>query len=113
MGVSVRNKGKVSIVDVKGKLTIGAEVALRTEISALLERGARLFVFNLCGVPFIDSIGLGETVACTKRICDREGSVKVVLPERSKVREVLNITGLNRAYEIFDDEEEALASWIP
>ena len=49
----------------------------------------------------------------TKRICDREGSVKLVLPERSKVREVLTITGLHRAYEIFDDEEEALASWIP
>jgi anti-anti-sigma factor len=113
MGVTVRQKGKVSIVDVQGKLTMGTDVVLRDQVRTLVEQGARKFVFNLSRVPFIDSVGLGETVACTKRICDREGSVKLVLPERSKVLEVLNITGLSRAYEIFHAEEEALASWIP
>jgi anti-sigma B factor antagonist len=113
MAVEVRQKGKVSIVDVKGKLTVGEEhVQLRERVKALLAGGHRLFIFNLADVPFMDSSGLGETAACKMRVSRHDGVIKLVLHDRSKVREVFRITGLDQAFEIFDDEGEALASFI-
>jgi anti-sigma B factor antagonist len=113
MAVEVRQKGKVSIVDVKGKLTVGDDhIQLREAVKGLLEGGNRLFVFNLRDVPFMDSSGLGETAACKMRVSRHEGVIKLVLEEHSKVREVLKITGLDHAFEIYEDEGEALASFI-
>ena len=113
MAVDVRQKGKVSIVDVKGKLAVGEDqVQLRETLKGLLAEGHRLFVFNLLDVPFMDSSGLGETAACKMRVSRDDGTIKLVLHERSKVREVLKITGLDHAFEIYEDEGEALASFI-
>ena len=61
----------------------------------------------------MDSAGLGETVACTKRIRERNGIVKLVIPKRAKPDEIFVVTGLDKAFEIYGDEEEALASFIP
>ena len=113
MAVEVRQKGKVSIVDVKGKLTVGDDhIQLRQTVKDLLDDGRRLFVFNLLDVPFMDSSGLGETAACKMRVSRNDGVIKIVLREQSKVREVFKITGLDHAFEIFEDEGEALASFI-
>ncbi len=112
MDIRVRKQGKINILDVTGRLTSGGDAVLREKVRDLLGAGEQNFILNLVEVPFIDSVGLGETVACTKRICDRGGTIKVVLAERGKVQEVLEITGLSRAYEIFHDEQEALASWM-
>jgi len=112
--ITDRKKGQVTIIDIVGRLTIGVgDVALREKVNELLDAGRRLFIFNMKDVPFMDSAGLGETVACKKRICERDGAVKLVTPRGTKPLEVFIITGLDRAFEIFDDEEEALASFIP
>ena len=113
MAVDVRQKGKVSIVDVKGKLAVGeGHVQLRDTLKRLLADGHRLFVFNLLEVPFMDSSGLGETAACKMRATRDDGTIKLVLSGDSKVREVFKITGLDNAFEIYEDEGEALASFI-
>ena len=113
MDIAVRKKGKVSILRISGVLTAGGDAKVRAKVWELLEEGDRLFIFNLSEVPFIDSVGLGEMVACTKRICERDGAVKLVLSDPGKPREVFKATGLNNAYQIFTDEQEAIASWIP
>jgi anti-sigma B factor antagonist len=112
MAVEARRKGKVSIVEVTGKLTIGEEVRLRQVVKDLLAEGQRLFILNLQGVPFMDSAGLGETAACKMRVAGRGGTLKLVIARRGKISEILKITGLDQAFEIFHDEGEALASFI-
>lgn len=113
MEIAVRRKGKVSIVDVTGKVTVGDDhVRLRDTIKKLLEEGDRMFIVNMRGVPFMDSSGLGETAACKLTVADRNGIVKLVLVPRGKVAEIFKITGLDHSFDIFDDEGEALASFI-
>ena len=112
--ITDRQKGPVTIIDIVGNLNIGVgDVALREKVNELLDAGRGLFIFNMKEVPFMDSAGLGETVACKKRICERDGAVKLVIPKGTKPLEVFIIAGLDKAFEIFDDEEEALASFIP
>jgi len=108
--IKVRKKGKVQILELRGNLTGDGE--MEQKVREVLEAGGRLFIFNMAEVPFIDSVGLCQTISCTKRIRERGGSVKLMLADGGKVQEILKITGLDKVYDIFSDEEEAIASWI-
>lgn len=112
MSVETRTKGKVTIVDVRGKLTVGQEVPLRDKVRELLAAGEQRFVIDMSEVPFMDSAGLGETAACKMRICGKGGVVKLVLPRKSKLVEIFKITGFDHAFEIHHDVEAAIASFI-
>ena len=113
MDVDVRQKGKVSIVDVTGKMTVGEQqVRLRDTVKKLLDDGHRRIIFNMLEVPFMDSSGLGEAAACKLRIADHNAVIKLVLRQRGKVHEIFRITGLDQSFEIFADEQEAIASFI-
>lgn len=112
MNVEIREKGKVTILGLEGNLSIGhGDETLRDKVRDLLAAGSRMVILNLTAVPFTDSAGLSEIVACKKRIAERGGEMKVVLRSEQKLNEILAITGLDRALEIFPDEEEALASF--
>ena len=111
MKVKIRKKGPVSMLYIVGKLTIPREVQMREVINDLLDAGERLFVLNMTLCPYLDSAGLGETVASWQRVQDSGG--RVVLVMTGKTHSLFVMTGLNRVFEIFEDEEEALASFIP
>jgi anti-sigma B factor antagonist len=113
MEIVVRRAGKVTILNIEGSLTIGGgDTALRDRFRDALDAGGKMFIFNMRGVTYMDSGGLGETAACSKRACDREAVIKLVVSPGGKVDQILKITRLDRAFEVFNDEEEALASFI-
>lgn len=113
MTIEVRRKGKVDIVDFSGTVTIGdADRVLREEFKGLVDAGGRMFIFNMLDVSYMDSAGLGEVAACCLRAAEADGVIKLVVAPGSKVQQILRITRLDRAFEVFHDEEEALASFI-
>jgi anti-anti-sigma factor len=65
----------------------------------------------MTAVPYVDSAGVGELVGCAKRAYERGGAIKIVLPPRGAVRETFRITSLDKVFEIFEHEDEALASF--
>lgn len=110
MQINTRKKGKVAILELSGQMTTGeGEVMLRTAMKELLESGARMFVLDLAGVPWLDSLSLGELIACNKRVRERGGVIKVVLSP--KTSEILSIARVYTAFEVFEDVEAALASF--
>jgi anti-anti-sigma factor len=111
MTIEVRRKGKVDIVDFSGTLTIGNSADIRERFKSLVHDGG-MFIFNMQNVTYMDSAGLGETAACCMRAAEVEGVIKLVVAPGGKVEQVLKITRLDRAFEVFHDEEEALASFI-
>ncbi len=113
MTVEVRSKGCVNVLDVVGKLTFGPEdVKLPETFAGLLASGQRLFIFNLLKTSYIDSAGIGEILACYKGARQRDGTVKIVTRAGSKTHDLFVITRLNHVFELFSDEEEAIASFI-
>ncbi len=109
MRIHVHKKGPVAILHVSGKMTIGDSIFNET-FGELLDGGERLFVVNMLACPYTDSAGLGDLIANWKRVRERRGSMKLVAS--GKVHELLSMTQLTRVFEIFDDEEESLASFI-
>lgn len=111
MKIEARHVHGVTILEPKGKITIGVgDVALREAVSEALEAGARNILVDLGGVTTIDSSGIGELVSAYTTVTNRQGKLKLVnLPP--KVVDILQITQLIQVFEVHDNEQEALASF--
>lgn len=111
MKINVRQREGVTILDLKGKITIGVgDVALRNAVHEALGAGAKNILINLAGVSTMDSSGVGELVSTFTTVTNRGGKLKLVnLP--SKVADILQITQLITVFEVFDDEDEAVSSF--
>lgn len=111
MPISERKRNDVVILDLKGKLTIGpAEEGLREAIQRVLNDGSQRIVINLNEVTTIDSSGVGELVSSYTRVTNRGGKLKLSsLPP--KVNDILMITQLITVFDVYDTEDEAVASF--
>lgn len=110
MTIEVRKQGRICIFEIHGELSYGQPTALlRKHCIEALAGGDRLFLFDMLDVPWLDSSGLGEVVACHKRARENKGVVKLVLAERS--RSLFVITQLQRMFDIFADLESGIASF--
>jgi anti-sigma B factor antagonist len=111
MKATVRHIGKIAVVDLSGKITIGeGDVVLRERVTELLEGGHQSVLLNLEKVSYMDSAGIGELVACYKRAKEKDGTVKLLNPS-GKVYDLLQLTKLEEVFETFKDEKEALVSY--
>jgi anti-sigma B factor antagonist len=106
----IRQEGKVTLLDVSGRLTSFETVALRDAIAQLLKQKRNQIVLNLSGLQYIDSSGIGELARNYVSVVKQGGQMKVV-GLSSKVEDVLKITQLYRVFPEFPSEEEAVDSF--
>ncbi len=111
MKIKARHEQGVTIIEPKGKITIGVgDVALREAVHEAIEAGARNILADLGGVSTIDSSGIGELVSAYTTVTNRGGKLKLAnLP--AKVTDILQITQLISVFEVYDTEQEALESF--
>lgn len=111
MEINKRHVGSVTILDLKGKLTIGdgAEL-LRDTVASIAFQGDRQILLNLAGVPYMDSGGLGELVRSSMAAKKADGAVKLV-NLTSKIADLLTITKLLNVFDTYDSEAAAIASF--
>ena len=111
MKTKVRTIGKVSVLDLSGKITIGeGDVILREEVNKLLESDRKSILLNLDKITYMDSAGIGELVACYKRAAEAGAKLKLLNPS-GRVSDLLSMTKLQQVFEIYGDEKEALVSF--
>jgi anti-sigma B factor antagonist len=111
MKVNVRQRDGVTILDLKGKITIGVgDVALRNAVQEAINGGATKILINLRDVTTIDSSGVGELVSAYTTATNRGVKLRLVnLP--SKVSDILQITQLITVFDVYDSEDEGLRSF--
>jgi anti-sigma B factor antagonist len=103
--------GKVAVVDLSGKITIGeGDVVLRDEVNKLLESDNKSILLNLNGVTYMDSAGIGELVACYKRAAEGGAKLKLLNPS-GRVSDLLSLTKLQQVFDIYNEEKDALVSF--
>ena len=108
--VTIRQAGRVSLVDVCGRLTFLEVGALRDSICRLLKQGRKNIVLNLSGLQYLDSSGIGELAKIYVSVVKVSGQLKVV-GLSPKVEEILKITQLYQVFPEFPSEEAALRSF--
>jgi bifunctional UDP-N-acetylglucosamine pyrophosphorylase / glucosamine-1-phosphate N-acetyltransferase len=106
-----RQIGTVAIVDVAGRLTMGDPVNdLGRTIEQLVVKGNKQVVVNLGRVEYIDSSGMGVLVQGITRLRAAKGELKLSnVPQQ--VMYLLQVGNLDRAFEIFPHDTEAVESF--
>lgn len=113
LDIQQREREGVTLLDMKGRITAGPEAsALREKVAALNTAGTRKLVFNLGGVDYIDSTGLGALVMSVTSLRKNGGNVKLLHLTRRHI-ELLVMTKLATIFEIFNDEQDAVNSYYP
>jgi anti-sigma B factor antagonist len=111
MDIAERTVSDVTVLDLKGKMTLGeGDELLKDKINSLLASGKKKLVLNLEGVPYIDSAGLGEIVRTYTTVSRQGGSLKL-LNLTNRIEDLLSITKLLTVFETFDTEAEAIKSF--
>jgi anti-sigma B factor antagonist len=111
MEITERTVNDVTVLDLKGKMTLGeGDELLKDKINSLLASGRKKIVLNLEGVPYIDSAGLGEIVRTYTTVSRQGGSLKL-LNLTKRIEDLLAITKLLTVFETFDAEAEAVNSF--
>ncbi len=111
MQIEERIVDGITILDLKGKMTLGeGDELLKDKINSLMNQGRGKILLNLEGVPYIDSAGLGEIVRTYTTVSRQGGTMKLVNLTK-RITDLLAITKLLTVFETFDNEPEALKSY--
>ena len=111
--VEQREREGIVILDLKGPLTSGqGDLELRDRLPALGQSGSVNIVLNLKDVDQIDSGGLGTLVFGLARLSKIGGRLALVNLNRAHLKLFL-LTKLAIAFELFDDEQDAVNSFFP
>jgi anti-sigma B factor antagonist len=111
MKVDVRNANDVIIVDLDGRLVLGVgDEILRDVMNELLAEDWKKIVLNLRKVTIMDSSGIGEVVASWKLAKRFGASLKLMRPA-PQIQRTLRLTQILPLLEVYDSEDEAVASF--
>jgi anti-sigma B factor antagonist len=111
MEINVRESGAVSILEVRGRLTIGEpSEQLYSALQSVTKKGIRKVVVSLNSTPQIDSSGLSTLVRISIQLA-RDGGVLRLVCGPGRVRDALTVTRLVEAIPTFETESAALANF--
>jgi anti-sigma B factor antagonist len=107
--LSTVDHGHYTIVTIGGEIDHYSVPGLRVLFLALAQRGRHHLIIDLEAVDFLDSSGLGVLVGALKRSRAGDGSYHVVCTSE-RLLAMFRITGLDRAMEIRESVDQALAN---
>ena len=112
MDIEQRSSDGVVIIEARGDITYGkgSDVLLRNAIDGLLNDGHRSLLLDVGGVNYVDSAGLGQLAQMAAN-AEKHGASLKLLRVGKRLRDLLAATRLLPLFEVFDNEEHALASF--
>lgn len=111
MKLDLREKDGVSILVLSGQLTAGGgDEEFREAIDTLLASERKQILVDFRDVTFMDSTGMGELVSGHRTVERFGGKLKLLNPSR-RVHNSLTMSKLLPIFEVFEDEDAAVASF--
>jgi len=110
--INERRVEDVTVLDLKGRERMrGTTMAFHESIRCLAAEGKTQVLLDLAWVKHIDSAGLGELIASHVTLDNKGGAFKLMHMTES-VHELMTIAKLLTVFDAYDDEPEALASFV-
>ena len=111
MKIETRTIGDVRVLDCSGKITLGeGTMTVRNAVRDILKSNGKKIILNLADVNYIDSSGIGELVSSYTTVANNGGSLRL-LNLTKKIQELLAITKLLTVFQVYENEQSALASF--
>jgi anti-sigma B factor antagonist len=111
MDINERAVDNVTVLDLKGRITMGeGDELLKDKINSLILQGRKRLILNLAEVPYVDSSGLGEIVRTYVTVTKQGGSLKLTNLTK-RITDLLSITKLLTVFDTYDSEADAIRSF--
>jgi anti-sigma B factor antagonist len=104
---SIKEKGDVSVINLKGYLDAHTAPTLENNFSQLIENDKFKIVVNFTDLAYISSAGLGVFMAYIESIRENKGDIKLT-NMTDKVFNIFDLLGFPLLYEIYKNEDEAI-----
>ena len=98
-----------SVIDINGEVTSFAENTLMDAYTKATSGGAKVIILNFEGLEYMNSGGIGLLVTMLIR-ANRQEQTLLAYGLTEHYQQIFELTRLNEAIKIFDNEAEALAS---
>lgn len=105
--VGTRTLGDVTFIDLEGEVDVYTAPRLKQQTIELLQAGVLHVVVDLTAVDYLDSTALGVLIGGLKRLRERGGTLDLICPN-PRIRRIFEITGLDRIFDIYDTDEQAI-----
>ncbi len=100
----------ITILEFSGKITLTAErYDMEKMVDDLVRQNRRKFIFDLAGVEYIDSSGMGSIVQCFTKVKQAGGGFRVV-GLQDRVRQLFKITRVDQIIPFYPTVPAALES---
>lgn len=111
MDINVRKRSEIELIQLRGPLRLGTAVdEFRRTLDEATAAGDLRIILNMAEVPIVDSSGIGVLVRAVTSLKQRGGALKLVNPSRLTIQ-TLRIVGVLNLFDVFADEESAVASF--
>lgn len=111
MKFRIRERKGVIVITLDGEMVGGPDATILTEkLHDLIDDGKNRIVVDMAKVDWMNSSGLGILIGGLTTVRNSGGELKLLhLPK--KIQELLQITKLDRVFEIFEDEGKVVDSF--
>lgn len=108
--IHVSKENNVMLLIVTGRIDSSNAHALGEVLNSVVDEGALQIAIDLSGLDYMSSAGLRELVSGLKRVRRSNGDIRLAEPSE-RVREVLEMAGLDTIFQVFPSKPEALKSY--
>ncbi len=106
----VKKQNDVAIVTLNGSLDVSHQKMLKDKLVSASDIQDNDIVLDFSKVTFIDSSCLGTLVSLAKTLREKKGDIKLSNLS-DDVRSIFQITRLDRVFDIFDNNEDAVTGF--
>jgi len=110
MKVEVTNVSNVAVLSPKGELDLSSSRTLEKIIGEQMDEGCKDIVIDFEDVPFLDTSGIGALITSLISLKNKEGNLKLSSLE-PQVKRTLQMAGLTKIFEIYNNKGEAIKSF--
>ncbi len=110
MEISTKEMKRVSLVSVSGRVDSATAPDFEKALQTLIQANRCQIVVDLKDVEYMSSAGLRGLVSSLKAAKAGGGDLRIAQPSQ-RVREVLELAGLNTIFTTYDDVTEAVGSF--
>jgi len=110
MQIKITDRDDVKLCCIDGEIDLNTSPQLKKEFEKVAGAKAKKVLINFSSVTYVDSSGLATIVEIFKKLKSYGGALKLsnLSP---KVKNLFEITKLEKLFDIQDDEEEAIKSF--
>ncbi|MBZ0298440.1 MAG: STAS domain-containing protein [Anaerolineae bacterium] len=110
LDIRLTETNRIAVIEAQGRVDSSTAGQLGDALTSAIDDGLVWIVLDLAGVDYMSSAGLREIVSALKKVRGAQGDMRIA-QATERVYDVLEMSGLNTIFRIFDSRADAIHSF--